>query len=61
MTGLKGCSEQAGKLPKRRYTAPRFVYYGSVSELTQATKPYQGNDGNTKCTGNASTLKCIPS
>ena len=36
----------------REYAAPRLISYGSLADLTRGGA-YIGNDGNTKCTGNA--------
>ena len=48
--------EKVSDLPKRAYSAPKLTNYGSVSRLTQAGS-FLGNDGNTKCTGNAGDPK----
>lgn len=38
--------------PRRDYAAPRLISYGSLADLTLGGA-FVGNDGNTKCTGNA--------
>jgi len=43
-----------GTTAKRDYSTPCLREYGNVAELTQGGS-FVGNDGNTKCTGNAST------
>jgi hypothetical protein len=37
---------------RREYAAPRLINYGSLADLT-LSGAFVGNDGNTKCTGNA--------
>ena len=39
---------------KKAYRMPELREYGNVAELTQGGS-FVGNDGNTKCSGNAST------
>jgi hypothetical protein len=36
----------------RDYAAPRLISYGSLADLTRGGA-FVGNDGNTKCTGDA--------
>jgi len=39
---------------RKAYRTPELREYGNVATLTQGGS-FVGNDGNTKCTGNAST------
>jgi len=53
-----GTPEQSEKPSKKEYSSPQLTHYGSVVKLTQGGS-FTGNDGNTKCTGNAgSTTEC---
>jgi hypothetical protein len=54
MTSEKGQLEQVGETPLQAYTAPILTCYGSLSDLTRGGT-FVGNDGNTNCTGQAST------
>ena len=45
---------------KKPYAPPRLVDYGNLSQLTRGGS-FVGNDGNTKCTGNAGPNdQCAP-
>jgi hypothetical protein len=53
--------DKTAKESKRSYSAPRLTDHGSLSKLTLGGSNL-GNDGNTKCTGNANpSTQCNPS
>jgi len=52
MSDKKGQPKQAGTVQKRPYAAPKLTNCGSVARMTQSGS-FVGNDGNTKCVGNA--------
>jgi len=46
--------EKTVRKPKKEYSRPQLTDYGSVSKLTRGGT-FQGNDGNTKCSGDAAS------
>jgi len=52
MTPQGDLQGQPATASRTSYSTPSLTHFGRVADLT-LSGPFYGNDGNTKCTGNA--------